>query len=910
VNAFLRNTSLLNAFVRNNSALKTIVRGTSVLIAFVRNAPVRPASLAILLLFAEAGAQGLGNVTGVQIAENSLLISAGTDIVVFKACTANILEVNYRPGGVEDPDTLVVAKTSWDPAAALIDTATGLLSITTAAFRVEITRSPLRFRLYKYGQDGNFLICEEPAWGGISQNAVSFLTSAGTFYGIHNRSQGSLYTETGGAVTAGNQGQAGGPFAWTVQGWGFLADAAGGTITIAPDAFTFSRPFNPAKRDLEFYFIVGSPKEILRGLHDITGFPPLFPKYTYGFMNTEWGIDQAELYDDIRTYRGKGIPIDAFVLDFDWMDWGGDNYGEFRWGAKFPDGQSGAIVDTLKKYSINLMGIRKPRIHVYTAQGSYCQTHSLFVDYQTDYFSGQTVGRLNFHDPFARQWYWESFATRSQSYSKGITGYWNDEADEYGGNLMFMQMQRAQYEGQRALTRDRVWSINRNFYTGAQRYAYGLWSGDIPTGFSAMAEQKLFMLSSVTLGVSWWGMDVGGFRSTPSPENYYRWIQFGAFVPIFRVHGSNGQEREPWFFGAQAESIATRYIRLRYALLPYIYSAAWENHQSGLPLARPLIIDYPDDPEVSNLTSQWLFGNSILVSPVTTAGASQQSIYLPEGEWYDFNTGKPYPGQGRRTVSVSEDLPLFVKAGSIVPMSPPSLYTDSPEMKKLVILSSYPNGSGNCVVYDDDGTTYDYENGSFSSVSTTHVRTEEKATITIGAKAGVFVTPERGWMVQLNWVGASPDSVLLDGTPMRELSADTLIPRHAAGWWYDAGSRNCLVKFPDDKSGHLLIVYFPRVSSGQALPGSDLPHQYGLEQNYPNPFNPSTTFSMALPKSGETSLKVFNTLGEEVALVYQGMLAAGNHRFQWSAAGLPTGVYFYRLQSGDFTTTKKMSVMK
>ncbi|MBI4810368.1 MAG: DUF5110 domain-containing protein [Ignavibacteriales bacterium] len=824
-----------------------------------------------MLFFAgELFTQGMGNVSEVSIIDNALSLSVGSDVVVFKPCTGRILMVNYRPNGVEDPDTLVVARTSWDSAGAVIDTSAPIITIQTAAYRLEIGRTPLRFHLSKIDRTGEAVICEEPVGGGIFQDSIALSISGGTFYGVHNRSTGILPTPSGGAVTSGNQGQAGGPFTWTTQGWGFLADAEGGTIALSGNSFSFSRHTSSAKRDIEYYFIIGSPKEIIHGLYEITGFPPLFPKYTYGFMNTEWGINQAELYADIKNYRNKKIPIDAYVLDFDWMDWGGDNYGEFHWGPKFPDGQSGVIVDSLSNMSMHLMGIRKPRIHVNTVQGAYCQANNFFVDYQTDYFSGQQVGRLNFHDPAVRKWYWESFALQQQSYEKGISGYWNDEADEYGGNLMFMQMQRAQYEGQRAYNNKRVWSINRNFYTGAQRYAYGLWSGDIQSGFSSMANQRLFMLSSITLGVPWWGMDIGGFQNNPTSANYYRWIQFGAFVPIFRVHGMYNQEREPWHFGTQAESIASKYIRLRYTLMPYIYAAACENHYTGVPLARPLVMEYPGDPAVGNLSSEWLFGNDILVSPVTVSGATIQSIYIPEGMWYDFHSGKSYTGTGFINVPViSDDIPIFVKAGAIIPMSPAALFTDAPEMKKTVILSSYPNGNGSCTVYDDDGITYEYEQGVFRTVAITHERNAETAVIMIA--------------------------------PITQYSL--------TGWCYDSLSKKCLVKFPDDNGGHLLQAYFSSPSSGMLEEEGNIP-QYRLEPNHPNPFNASTQITFSLARAGDVHLVLYDFLGRESAVLADRYFSAGEHEVHFEASGLSSGIYFYTIRSKYFIDTKKLILLK
>jgi alpha-glucosidase len=866
----------------------------------------------------ESIAQNLGAVTHIQLLDNALFLSVGTDVVVFKPCTENILMVNYRPNGIKDPDTLVVGRTNWIPLGATIDTLGDPLTITTGSYRIEIGRDPLRFHMYrKLAKDNTQLLCEEPSTGGILPNSAVLTTSGGTFYGVHNRSRGSITSQTGGTINAGSQGQAGGPFAWTTRGWGFLADVDGGSISIGGNSFSFTRPSAPSKRDLEFYLIVGRPKEIIKGLHEITGFPPLFPKYTLGFMNTEWGIDQTELYSDIRTYRQKLIPIDAYILDFDWMDWGSDNYGEFRWGPKFPDGQSGAIVDSLKLYGMNLMGIRKPRVHVNTIQGQYCQNNGFFVDYVTDYFSGKLVGRLNFQDPAVRKWYWESFAVQSNSYSKGLTGYWNDEADEYGGNLMFMQMQRAQYEGQRAFNNKRVWSINRNFYTGAQRYAYALWSGDIQSGFSAMADQRLFMLSSITLGASWWGMDIGGFQSTPSPANYYRWIQFGAFVPVFRVHGSYNQEREPWYYGAEAESIATKYIRLRYRLMPYIYSAAWENHLTGVSIVRPLVFEYPRDPAVENISSEWMFGNSLLVSPVVQADVVQQTVYLPEGDWYDFNSGKHYVGTATYNVPVTTvDIPIFVKGGSIIPMSTAAQYVSSPEMQKTVILASYPGGTGKCTVYDDDGVTYDYENGAFCTSSITNDRNDQRAIIGIGPRTGSFMTQQRDWLAEMNWVISLPDSIVLDGIRLKTRSLDSINAFSITGWAFDVAAQKCLVKFPDNNAAHTLVVYFGITSSTESTHGSNLPKEYELEQNYPNPFNPSTTIRYSLPSFSTVRLEIFNALGQSVERLFDTDQEAGIKTVQWNAL-VPSGLYFCRLEaasiedpSNRISDVKKMVVLR
>jgi alpha-glucosidase (family GH31 glycosyl hydrolase) len=566
---------------------------------------------------------------------------------------------------------------------------------------------------------------------------------------------------------------------------------------------------------------------------------------------------------------------------------------------------------------MHLMGIRKPRVHVNTVQGQYCVANGFFVDYVTDYFSGKQVGRLDFFNPAVRKWYWESFAVQENSYAKGISGYWNDEADEYGGNLMFMQMQRSQYEGQRSFNNNRVWSINRNFYTGAQRYAYALWSGDIPTGFPAMADQRLYMLSSIVLGVSSWGMDIGGFQNTPDPENYYRWVQFGAFVPVFRVHGSYNQEREPWYFGSDAESIATKYIRLRYQLMPYIYAAAWENHLTGVSIARPLIFEYPDDPAVPNLSSEWMFGNSLLVSPVIQSGATSQTVYLPKGMWYDFASGKSYAGPWMFSAPVtSVDIPIFVKGGALIPESLPAQYVDDPAAQNAVVLSSYPGGTGSCVVYDDDGKTYNYEQGVYRTTAISHDRNTSRAVIAIGAANGSYETAKRDWLAELNWVALPPDSVVLDGNLIARLSIDSVKNLSFAGWALDQGSQQAIARFPDDRSAHTLTVYFNSNSSAVPSEGTLVPKEFRLEQNYPNPFNPSTRIQYSLPVKSQVRVEVFNTLGQCIVTLENGEQNAGYQSVEWNT-NVASGIYIYRMDASAvndptkrFIDTKKMLLLR
>ncbi|HET8897541.1 MAG TPA: TIM-barrel domain-containing protein, partial [Rhodanobacteraceae bacterium] len=487
---------------------------------------------------------------------------------------------------------------------------------------------------------------------------------------------------------AGQQGHAGSPWVWSSAGYGLLLDSFGGRFEL--DGATLrATPAADAPRD--YYVIVGTPPTLFAGLARISGGAPMFPKWSLGFLNSQWGIDQRELLQIVDGYRRRHIPLDGVILDFDWKAWGEGDYGEFRWNeAKFPDGANGKLKAMLDRRGVHLAGIMKPRIHVDTVEGRYASAHDLWLASSTvapDYFSHKPVRDIDFDKPAARRWYFN--AALRHSFRTGIAGWWNDEADASGDDSQFFNMQRALYDGQRRISDQRVWSLNRNFMLGAQRYAYGLWSGDIESGFASMAAERARMLSAINVGAAKWGMDGGGYKSRPSDENYARWIQFGAFTPIFRVHGSLGERRQPWLYGKQAERAASAAIRLRYSLLPYIYAYERATLSAGIGVVRPLPFAFPADARVRDAVDSWMFGDWLLVSPVVEQGQTRKSIYLPAGHWIDWWSGQRHAGEQMVELTIDNrqwsDIPLFIRSGAIIPQQPPMDYVSQQPLHELAV---------------------------------------------------------------------------------------------------------------------------------------------------------------------------------------------------------------------------------
>ncbi|MBD8874383.1 glycoside hydrolase family 31 protein [Rhodanobacter sp. DHB23] len=573
---------------------------------------------------------------------------------------------------------------------------------------------------------------------------------------------------------AGEQGHPGAPFVWSTAGYGVLfasdrnvdfdetlptghpdADPHLARLDIAEE--TIGRPANPS---MDFYILVGTPPQLMGELADLSGHAQLFPKWANGFINSQWGIDEKEFRDIVAAYRARHIPIDAFTFDFDWKDWGKD-WGEYRWNAaKFPDGPTGKLKADMDALGIHMTGIMKPRVHVDTEEGRYATAHDLWLPGEKaspDYFSHLPVKDIDFDKPEARAWWFNP--DLQHSFDTGIVGFWNDEADTTKSNTQFLNMQRATYDGQRAHSKLRVWSINRNFWLGSQRYAYGLWSGDIPTGWASMAGQRERMLSAIDTGVTQWGMDGGGFHGHPSDENYARWIEFAAFVPIFRVHGDDNEKRQPWRYGPVAEAAAAKAIRLRYSLLPYIYAYQHRASTQGLGLVQPLAFAWPDDAKLRNDVDAWLFGDWLLVSPVVAQGQTSKQVYLPAGTWTDWSSGKTW--QGGQTITVAtdakqwDDIPLFIREGAIIPTQAVMDWTTEHPVT-TVDVDVFPSAQATHFdYYDDDGASYDYAQGAYFLQRLATQRAGDTVSFSTAAAEGSYHPALHGYLVRVHGLAAA-----------------------------------------------------------------------------------------------------------------------------------------------------------
>ena len=742
--------------------------------------------------YAEVAA--LGNVIDASVDGTQLILTIDNgsepndDSLIIEVCQDNILRVNYQPNSVATSlDTPIIdPELAWDTVDADIDISGNPIVVTSADMRIEIARNPCRMTVKK--ADGTMLFWE-PESGGVFHDGVKFVRAeSSNMYGIHGFDCFSdngylLRNDNANTASAGQQGDSGGPFMWSTSGYGLLVDSDGGyPYTNSNDRkMEFYYGGIPVegrryeKEDVEYYIILGLPEEIMQGFSKITGTSPMMPKWSLGFSNFEWDIDEAELLDMVETYRAKNIPIDSYAFDYDWKQYGDDNYGEFEWNtSNFPSAATTALKASLDDLGIKMIGITKPRIVTKLSNGTPTQQgldaansgyfYPGHYEY-TDYFKPVTVQSIDPYNASEREWWWEH---SENAFDKGIVGWWNDETDKVSsngadfwfGNFTTLHLSQSIFEGQRKYTNDeaRVWQTARNYYPGTQRYGTSLWSGDVATQFykgervswaAGLNEQKADLLSTINNGQPKWGTDGGGFNQNsgsienPSPELYTRWLQFSSVTPVFRVHGTNYHQRQPWYFGTTAEEVVKAAIHQRYSFIPYMYSYEHRAYATGTGLVTPLLFSYPNDENVANYSDAWMFGDWLLAAPVTEREQSIKWIYLPEGKWYDFNRGTEYTGNqyipyGLNSESYT-DLPMFAKEGAIIPTQDVLDYTDEETIDSLFVHVFPSDQTTTFSYYDDDGESYDYESGEYYAQEISALKNGQTTNINLSAKTGTYV---------------------------------------------------------------------------------------------------------------------------------------------------------------------------
>ena len=522
--------------------------------------------------------------------------------------------------------------------------------------------------------------------------------------------------------------------------------------------------------EMNYYFIGGkNVSEIIENYSHLTGKMQLPPKWSLGFQQCRYSYyPDSEVLRIAKTFREKKIPCDVIYLDIHYMD----KYKCFTFDEeRFAEPEK--MLSELKQMGFNTTVILDPGVAEEKNYSVYDtgKERDVFVKYPDgeNYTCNVWPGKSclpDFTKEDARAWWKEQMKFYTD---KGVRGFWNDMNEpaswgqrtpdliefDFDGrktshrearNVYGMQMARATYEGAQAqLKNERPFMLTRAGFSGIQRYA-AVWTGDNVANDEHMLLGVRLLNSLGLAGVPFAGVDVGGFCGTTTPALFARWISIAAFSPFFRVHKMiNAQSSEPWSYGEEVEDISRNYISLRYRLMPYLYSLFYKASLNGTPVVRTLALDYVHDANVyaAEFQNQFLLGDSILVCPVAS-NEKLVKIYLPEGEWFDLYNNKKYSAGVHVVDSPLERLPVFVKAGAIIPMQ--SLVQSLQEKPDDVLELHVYNGESSFNFYEDDGASYDFEKGKFSQRKIS----VQQNKIALSEKSGDFSSPFKRMKIYLH----------------------------------------------------------------------------------------------------------------------------------------------------------------
>ncbi|MFD3270831.1 TIM-barrel domain-containing protein [Paenibacillus dendritiformis] len=574
--------------------------------------------------------------------------------------------------------------------------------------------------------------------------------------------------------------------------------------------------------DYDYYFIYGPElKQVISCYTALTGRMQMPPKWALGYHQSKYSYkSEEEVMALARTFRDKRIPCDVIHLDIHYMD----EYRVFTFDSdRFPQPQN--MIAELKKMGFHIVPIVDPGVKQdpkYPVYREGVLEDRLCKKLEGDvYFGDVWPGRSAFPD-FTKQETAAWWGDLHRYYTDmGIAGIWNDmnepavfnesktmdldvvhdnngkmKTHEEWHNLYGMLMSKATFEGlQRHLEGERPFVLTRAGYSGIQRYA-AVWTGDNRSFWEHMAMAMPMVLNMGLSGIPFAGPDIGGFAHHTNKQLLIRWTQMGALFPFCRNHNvGDFLDQEPWAFDQETEDICRAFIGLRYQLMPYLYTLFHEAAQTGIPVMRPLLLEYPEDQQLSNLCDQFLLGRDLLVAPIYRPDTEHRTVYLPEGEWFDYWTGTPYTGGQHLTVHAPLDtMPLFVRGGAIIPHEPLKQHAaDQTEASLLFHLyGGAPNSSYE--LYEDDGLTYAYEKGAYNLL-----RVEAECTGR-GLKLG-YEYERKGYKPAPRKLcfylhGLDPDAVTIEG--LERLAAKP--EDDAEGWYVDERCHCVVIAVRDDKS--------------------------------------------------------------------------------------------------------------
>jgi alpha-glucosidase len=807
----------------------------------------------LLAVVAAAAAQAewhsIGKVTGSQVEANEITFHTEHAIVRVTVLAPDIVRVRMAQGASFGPDySWAVVKKEWPATHVEVSHTANQEVIKTGRLEVHANLSP--FRLSFYDAAGRLISKDSDdlgtAWDGKQVRCWKQMPEDEHYFGL-GENAGPL-DKRGHAYVMWNTDAFGWganttPLYETVpffiglrqgRAYGIFFDNTWRSSFDMGVQFRDEYSFGAEGGEMNYYFFYGpGPKKVVEDYTELVGRTPLPPMWSIGYNQSRYSYYPEKKVRFIAdNFRIRHIPCDVIFLDIHYMD----GYRVFTWNQqRFPD-PAGMIAD-LRKQGFRLAVIIDPGIKVDPSYWVYKE--GLAGNYFVRMPDGKIfVGKVwpgesafpDFTSPKVREWWGTLYKGLVQD---GVAGFWNDMNEpsvfevptktmpldavfyDHGlnspqakvHNVYGMQMSRATEAGVRKLRpNERPFVLTRDTYSGGQRYA-AVWTGDNTATWDHLRISVRELMTMGLSGLSFAGADIGGFAGSPSPQLYTRWLQAGVFYPYCRTHTTYGTaDQEPWSYGNRMTAINRDSINLRYRLLPYLYNAFYRASQTGLPVMRALLLDYPDDSRAVEQEGEFLVGDDLLVAPVMEQGKREQTVYLPKGEWFDYWTGRRYSGPMEVSVDAPlSSIPIFVRGGAIIPTRQLVQYTGEAPINPLTF-QVYPDGRSSREYYEDDGLSFNYRRGAFLRERLTASNQISALTLSVSARQGTYTPPARSVQFAVHRQRTRPQGVKLDGKALAGVDSRGALSGVAQGWYYDDVNNILWVRFPDQGAASTVQV--------------------------------------------------------------------------------------------------------
>lgn len=783
--------------------------------------------------------QSIGNLDSYTAEKNTVTLKAREAVVRVTVLAPDLVRIRVSRTGVFKPDqSWAVVKSNWEPVRIDVIDSKDELQIATSELTVEVKKKPLRFIFSD--RDGALLNKDDDergmSWSGTAVRVWKTMPQTEQYYGLGEKAGAlnrkyrhlTMWNSDIPAYKADTDPLYQSiPFFYGInrgKAYGIFFDNSHWSSFDMGKEFPDRYSFGAVDGEMNYYFFLGpSPKKVLARFTELVGRMPLPPLWSLGYQQCRWSyFPESRVRKLASDFRTKQIPCDVIYLDIDYME----GYRIFTWSKKnFPDPKK--MIADLTKDGFKVVTIVDPGIKVDSSYSAFLtgSAGNHFLKYPDGrLYTGKVWPGLcafpDFSSTTAREWWGKSFVALT---GVGVRGFWNDMNepsvfdvptktvdlevlhDDNGlhtpharnHNLYGLQMTQATYEGVKSLRpSERPFVLTRASYAGGHRYS-AAWTGDNISSWEHLEMAVPMMLGLSISGQPFVGTDIGGFVDSPDGELYARWLQLGVFSPLMRTHTAWGtKDQEPWSYGAEFEAVNKRTIELRYQLLPYIYGAMRNASVSGIPPLRPLAFDYPEDANYAFNSTEFMFGDELLVAPVLWPGSRSRSLTLPRGEWYDYWTGKRYKGRADVTVDAPIDhIPMFAKAGAVIPTQQVLQYSDQAPIDPLTV-TVFLADNARYEYYEDDGWSFAYQKGVYANRTIKLSKKNGHPELVLGELTGKYKYPDRSIVVRFVGVENQPAAVVVSGEAIPSV-ARTDLEKSQKGWVYDAATKSVWAKVRD-----------------------------------------------------------------------------------------------------------------